>query len=278
VKLHAYVLAGDPAWAARSLRSYYDLVDKIVVAYDQDERSWSGEHLSVRAALHVLHEADPEHKIELLPGRFSDPSRGVLEVETEHRQAALDAASDGCDWVLQLDTDEILLSPDTFMRQLVMADARQAAALDYPLRDFYQYLGGHRYLERSSRFWGNRSAYPGPLAVRSASKLKHCRQVADGLYRVDLSWHNTDPWHPADARVHAVISPHQAVAHMSWVRTDVQMAEKLRTSGYAAVKNWPREIRAWKWRREHPLLTVAATPLSPHYSRFRIATLPFTPD
>lgn len=109
MRLHAYVLAGDPAWATESLTSYYPLVDRVVVSFDRGHLSWSGRPMPVEAAIANLRLADPDGKIVLAPGNYSDPSRPFLDSETDQRQAALDAASEGADWVLQLDTDEIAL-------------------------------------------------------------------------------------------------------------------------------------------------------------------------
>lgn len=274
VRLNAYVLAGDPAWARESLQSYYHLVSRVVVAFDQDHRSWAGHALSVEESVRELCSADPEGKIVLLPGRFSDPDRFVLAVETEHRQAALNAASEGCDWVLQLDADEILLDPDSLVRHIEMADADGYDALDYPLRDFYQSLGRGRFLEHSGRWWTMRANYPGPVAVRADTKLDHCRQAKIPVFRVDLAERNTDPFHPPSAPVHAVIRPREAVAHMSWVRTMDEMKLKAMTSGYSSSRNWPRELASWRWRQRHPLATILTTPLRRNNLEwFRISSL-----
>lgn len=275
MRLHAYVLAGDPAWIPESIGSYYGLVDAIVVSYDARHLSWSGSPLSVSASLRRLEQVDVEGKIRLLPGHHSDPGRHVLEVETEQRQAAVDAASEGCDWVVQLDTDEILLDPGTFLRCIRAAEESGARALDFPMRDFYQHVGGTRFLEHSTRFWRDRAGYPGPAAVQAGITLNHCRQTAESAYRVDFRRRNTDPWHPKDARVHRVISRHEGIAHLSWVRTVEQMREKSSTSGYAAAYDWDHEIDAWERRAAHPWRTVAATPFRRgERERLRIARLP----
>src|SRR4051794_34106735 len=112
MRIHAYVLAGDPAWISESVLSYYPLVDRIVVSYDAKGRSWAGHRLLVDDSLRSLKSVDVSGKMVFLPGNHTDPERFSLEMETEQRQGALDAASEGADWVLQLDTDEILLSSD----------------------------------------------------------------------------------------------------------------------------------------------------------------------
>lgn len=256
LRINAYVLAGDPAWARESLESYYHLVNRVIVAFDRNHRSWAGHPLHVEQSLLALLSADPDRKVVLLPGDFSDPERHVLTVETEHRQAALDAASEGSDWVIQLDTDEVLLNADAFLRHLEEADAAGCDALDFPLRDFYQSIGRGRFLEHSGRWWTARAHYPGPVAVRSGTRLAHCRQARVPLFRVDLAPRNTDPWHPSDVPVHSVISSSDAIAHMSWVRTGEEMRMKARTSGYASSRNWSRDLSRWSWRQRHPLATV----------------------
>lgn len=279
MRINAYLLAGDPAWAAHSLQSYYAIADRIFVSFDATKRSWAGLPLRVDDAIEALRSEDHDGKLVLLPGDHTDPGRPNLELETEQRQHALDAASEGSDWVLQLDTDEIMQDPQTFVGLLCEADDHAAEALFYPLRDFYQVIGPGRYLEHCGRWWTTQSAYPGPLAVKSGTRLRHCRQADVPGYRADVSWHNTDPWHPSNTTVHRVIAPNQAVAHMSWVRTDDEMAAKTSTYGHATAYDWSLELARWRWRRQHPLLTMASAPFRRDpLGRFRIARLGVTRD
>ena len=73
MRLHAYVLAGDPAWIRQGIGSFYGLVDRIVVSYDADGLSWSGHPLSTEESLDRIAAADPDGKVVLHPGRFSNP-------------------------------------------------------------------------------------------------------------------------------------------------------------------------------------------------------------
>lgn len=260
MRVSAYVLAGDPAWCAESVASYYDRVDRIVVSYDENNRSWSGGTLEVPRALDALREVDRHQKMVMLAGDFSDPTRPALEMDTRQRQVALEAAGEGSDWVVQLDTDEVLADPDAFFDALTAADARGCDALDFPARWLYQRTSAGDYLERSGRFWTARAGYPGPVAVRAGATLVHCRQTPAPAYRVDFSHRNTDPSHPRDARVDAVVRPDQAVIHLSWVRTDSQMRRKSVVSGHAGDPRWPAAVARWERAREHPWLTVLGTP------------------
>ena len=253
MRIHAYVLAGDPAWISESVSSYYPLVDRIVVSYDATGRSWAGHRLLVDDSLRALKSVDVSGKMVFLPGNHADPERPSLEMDTEQRQGALDAASEGADWVLQLDTDEILLSPDVFTQHLEEAAHRAASGLDYPMRTFYQRAGPDRFLEHCRRFWGDQASFPGPAAVLAGTVLVHCRQVAGGLYRVDFRPWNTDPAHPRQAPVHAVIGREAAIAHLSWVRPREEMIRKTRTSGHAKTDDLVSELPRWELERATPI-------------------------
>ncbi|WP_353808028.1 hypothetical protein [Agromyces sp. SYSU T00194] len=276
MRLHAYVLAGDPAWVAQSIGSYYDVVERIVVSYDADGRAWGGAPLSVEEALGRMRAADPDGKLVFRPGDHSDASREVMAVETEHRQAALDAASEGADWVLQLDTDEIVPSVGVLLDHLAEADRRAAEALAFPMRNFHARTADGAFLEHCGRFWTAQAGFPGPVAVRAGTRLTLARQAADTpVHRVDMSPRNTDPAHPFGTPVHAVIPPRDAIIHMSWVRTERQMAEKRITSGYAGERDWDRDLRRWRRRAAHPRRTMLAAPFARNpFGRFRVTRLP----
>jgi hypothetical protein len=276
VRLNAYVLAGDPAWVPESLGSYYGLVDSIVVSYDRSGRSWSGAPLSIDESLRRIAAFDVDRKTVLLPGDHADVSRNPVRVETTQRQAALDAAAEGADWVLQLDTDEIVAAPQVFSGCIVRADEGGADALAYPARTFYARSRSGLFLEQCGRFWTPQAGYPGPVAVRAGTTLSVARQTASApLFRVDMAAWNTDPAHPRETPVHAIVAPEHAILHMSWVRNDAQMREKSVVSGYATTQDWERELPLWRRRSAHPRLTALGAPFARNpFRRFRTARLP----
>ncbi|PFG32365.1 hypothetical protein [Sanguibacter antarcticus] len=270
MKINAYVLAGDPAWTAESVGSYYSFVDRLVVSYDEENLSWSGHELEVPEALRRLTACDPQHKIVPLPGRYSAPDRFALDMETEQRQRALDAASEGADWVVQLDTDEVLASPGRFLACLERAEAEGFDAVHFPSRWWYQRAGAgsDRVLERRRRFGGARAEYPGAIAVRAGTRLRHCRQTDVPHFRVDFAATSTDPAHPADAVVHDVVTPDEGIIHLSWLRSAEQMERKRVVSGHAGRVDLGEEIRRWRAAYRHPRLTVALGSVHRHPDRW----------
>lgn len=274
MRLHAYVMAADPAFLAASVLSYYGVVDRIVVSYDEDGRSWAGHEIPVDLCRSILRELDADGRCVFSPGRFVRPDLHPMEAETAQRQAALDEASSGADWVLQLDTDEVIPDVDAFVGTIASAEAAGAGGLEYPARWLYSRTAAGRFLERSGRFGGITASYPGALAVRAGARLTRARQPASPLFRVDVRPWNTDPSHPRDALVHRVVDPGQAVLHYSWVRTADTMRRKLGWSGHAPDTDGAREYRRWEWRKRHPIATAAISPLRGAGERFRISALP----
>jgi hypothetical protein len=260
LRIGAYVLLADPAFLAQSLRSYYPLVDRIVVLYDEAGLSWSKRPLEIDPLLAVIDEIDVEHKVVRSPGDFHSADDQLLTMETAERNAGIAALGHEVDWILQIDTDEVLGNRQRFVESLVRADRAGMDALDYPARWLYGHVGGDHYLERCRRLWGIAAGYPGPVAVRAGTTLTLARQCEVPTWRVDFRARNTDPAHSRDARVDEQVRPEDAIWHFSWVRSEAEMRSKSLTSGHAHEIDWHREIDRWLSRCRHPHLTTLFTP------------------
>jgi hypothetical protein len=256
LRLGAYLMIADVKWIAPCIRALYGLVDQIIISYDERSRGYSGDQIDFAFNLALIRALDPDGKAIFLPGRFFREECDPMENETNQRRISLEAASVKVDWVIQLDTDEILLDPAEFVRQLHAAHTAGREGLEYPARWLYADIGAGRYLERSRRFGGIAASYPGPVAVRVGAKLRHSRQGSESLWRVDFRSKNTDPWHDSETPVDAVITPDQAIAHFSWVRSREDMRAKARSSAHANHLEWDRLITRWLSYQRHPLPTM----------------------
>lgn len=260
-RVSAYVMLADPSYLSESVRAYYPHVDRIVLSYDRAHTSWTGTRLPVEQCLEIVRRLDVDRKCVAAPGDFARLDHPPLENDTFQRQSALDAASEGSDWVVQLDTDEVMVDDAAFFASLGSADEAGAAGLDFPARWLYSRVGAGLYLEQVAPGWRLAASFPGPLAVRAGTRLRHARQADVTLYRVDIAARNTDPWHPRSARVDEVVRPDQAVVHFSWVRQPDVIRRKFGWSGHAEQMKPPAVYRAWERRTRHPWLTVATSPL-----------------
>jgi len=276
--LTAYILVADPAWIEASVMSYYDAVDRIVVSHDRASRGWTGAPVDVAACLARLRRIDAAGKMTFAAGDYARDGFPAMESETRQRSAALvEAASGGADWVLQLDTDELLLCPATLRDALARADAAGRRALDFPARWAYQSAGGGRLLEACDRAWRPVATYPGPVAVKPGVALRCARQCDAEPFRVDFRPTNTDPARPTSARVDWVVPPDRGIVHLSWVRAEADLRHKFATWGHAHDRDWSAELGRWSRARRRPLLTSLLAPVRRRrglHSRLRVARLP----
>jgi hypothetical protein len=275
MRLSAYVMLSDPAFIEASILSYYDIVDRIFLSYDVDGIGWGGRPVAVDECLKKARRIDHSSKMVELPGHFADPTRSPLECDTNQRRIALGRASEGADWVLQLDSDEVLGSKETLLGCLDRAIASGAQALDYPSRWFFTSTK-HGLAERCSRLWRVSAGYPGAIAVQSGTVLSLCRQTTAQMFRVDFRPKNTDRWQ-SGTHVDMVISPKNGVFHFSWVRTPEAMQEKRMISSHSREDFWDDRLAYWTFVQRHPFYVQATVPLRGRENRYRLTPISKTP-
>jgi hypothetical protein len=259
IRLSAYILAADPAWIEASVLSFYGLVDRIVVSYDEDSIGYTGVSVDVEQCLRRLRAIDTAGKCDYCPGHFARAEffQQPMENETHQRRVALKQASAGADWVVQLDTDEVLADPAVFNESLEEASRRGRQALNFPAIWLYSHAGARWYLELGFRGWRRAAGYPGPLAIAAGAVLSQARRIAGApsdYYHVDLSSKATSFAFPNNIRVDRVIRPHQAAYHFSWVRSEAWLRRKLATWSHSTDKNWSCEFTRWTRAMNHPML------------------------
>ncbi len=262
MKIIAYILIADPAWIEDSINSYYSWVSEIIVSFDETGIGWTGKPIPTAECIARIKCIDPENKLRFLPGFFSKPTQHPMLSETQQRQHAIDeACRRGADWILQLDTDEVMGDPATFFKCLEQASDQGFAAMDYPSRLLYRQLGGNRYLEVCTRFWRVSAGYPGPLAIRAGTVLRFARQCDVATFRVDFRKKNTDLFRPRESIVHRVVPADKGVFHFAWIRDEEAMRRKSKWSGHAGDLDWGVLINRWLWAGRHPRLATLLTPV-----------------
>jgi hypothetical protein len=247
VTVHAYLLLGDPEWLGQSVRSYYDHVERIVASYDVDHRGWNGHPMRTRACLDLLADLDVDHKVEYLGGHYADPGAAKYEAETRQRQQALDAAGEGARWVLQLDADEIVPDWATFEAWLHRTEAAGLTAMWYPQRVIQAEVRPGVVLERATRRVRTDAGHPGPLALRSGSRLVHIRH--DDSPRALL------PLPGLRNRI-----PRRSwVLHYAWARSRAALHRKRYTSSHVRDIDWDTLIEQWERANRAPWRAVAGS-------------------
>lgn len=262
--LHAYILAADPTWIEVSVKAYYGSVEKIVVSYDQSGRGWTGARIPVDECLERLKRIDADKKMQFVPGHFSEGVRDPMENDTLQRNTALELASDGARWVLQLDTDEWLPNVARFIDAIHRADALGVPSIEWPMRVLFRRLGEDRVLEVCGADGNDHFEYIAPVAIRSGLKLSHSRRTDAPFLRATVRGDNNSMQlkrfpQPGEVREDLLLAG-EAIVHNSWARTPAEMRRKLASWSHSSLQAWMYyfarwwpSIWFWQWMKDiHP--------------------------
>lgn len=261
MRVTAYILAADPIWLELSVRSYYSVVDEIVVSYDRDKLGWSGVPIPVDECLDRVRAVDVDRKVRLLAGSYYRPGSTPMENDTNQRQHALEAAGERADWVVELDTDEVMPDASYFVERLVEIPPEYGACF-WPMRVMFKQIAATRFLEVATRFRRPFAEYPGPIACRPDVRLTLARRTEAPLWVVAVRRNLWDRIRHRQSPAHQYIDPDKAVLHFSWARSEDEIRRKLRSWSHSHdfdtetyLKNtWLEAETEWRSYRDfHPI-------------------------
>lgn len=246
MRINAYILAADPAWVEASVLSYYHLVNRIIVSYDEDGKGWTGVPIDIRQSLQRIRAIDTEKKMVYRAGHYARPEffGDPLRNDTFQRQAALNDASDGADWVLQFDTDEVVAEPAILAESVRAASGAGADAVHMPFRWIYLRTPSGTFVEACRRFWRADAVFHGPIAVRAGTQLDYSRRIKGTHYHVDYHRRSLSPTTRGQLS-DRIIRPSQAIYHLSWVREEEWLRRKFASWSHAHDRDWHPEVRRW---------------------------------
>jgi len=108
------LLAYDYRYAELALRSYYDIADEILLGIDADRLSWMKLpfHIDMDEVRALVADIDREGKIRIIEGNFHSSDDPMANDVLERTVLAGHAAPGN--WIIQIDSDEILLNGAEF--------------------------------------------------------------------------------------------------------------------------------------------------------------------
>jgi len=107
------LISYDAHFLPKSIKSYYDYVDEIVLGLDKDRISWSGNKFSFNedSLWKELKKIDVDNKINIIEDNFHR-SRVPIENDTHERNYLKSKCEN--DWVFSFDADEVLVNAREF--------------------------------------------------------------------------------------------------------------------------------------------------------------------
>jgi hypothetical protein len=236
LRIKAYILAADPAWIEASVFSYYDIVEDIVVSFDENFMGWTGAPIAVEECLQRLRAIDRDGKMRYCPGPYFRPGFSPMQNDTHQRQCALEQAGNDADWVLQFDTDEVLPHPDALLTVLNYADQQNVSAVEWPIRVLFRRLPGGNYLEVCANNRLDRFEYPGPIAVKPTVRLSDARRTLGPFLRPmvtgDISSLQISRAATENEQRAELLSGLDAIIHNSWARPAESIRSKIASWGH----------------------------------------------
>jgi hypothetical protein len=265
-RLGAYVLAADPTWIRSSLSRYYDDLDLLVISASASNRGWTGRPIAADECVALARAVDRRHIARVSDGEWIDRGSPIA-ADTAQRQAAIAEVGAEVDWILQIDTDEILPDLATLHAVLDEADALGVDAVEWPMRVLYRRLRDGRYLHVVTKSGAPQYEYPGPIAVRAGATVVEARRTAGRFLRPVVRGDATSvqvarPAEPREVR-RELLEPADAILHNSWARSPRAVRSKIASWGHNQglrsqryyYQTWlPTPLRWRSMRDLHPLL------------------------
>lgn len=230
-----------PIWsewqmALGAIKSYYSIVNEILLPVDVDRISWAGKKFDfdLAAFADAVRAIDPEHKCVIVQGDFH--GSGPLENHNHERKLVGSLARQG-NWLLAIDGDERLLEAEKFKDWLDNSDtmARVHAALPNPWTHNLPVVGIMSRMEIVYKIIGDVAL----LAVASDGAPAEMQPMC--------SWRRTLRC-PEDFGEHVicVMSPSTVVHFAYGGRTAEQIRQKLSNQSHACPFDAEAFMRTWE--------------------------------
>jgi len=181
-------LAYDWKYAFSAIRSYYAIADEIILGIDRDRISWSGKPFVFddQALAAFIADVDQAGKIRVIEGNYHGAHWPMANDTGERRELGL-ACRPG-NWVVQIDSDEILLNAGVF--KTFMDGLGQDCCVRGLWLPVYKIVG-NKALVVAGR------AEKTSVATRSPQRYKLSRdtdqaQVDSPLHMLHLTWGRTE--------------------------------------------------------------------------------------
>lgn len=101
-----YLLSYDYQYIFNSLKLVYPYADKIVICYDKDNKTWSGNQFTIpNSIFEKIKEMDSQNKIEFYSETFYIEGEKPLNLDTRQRNMLAQKMENG-GWHIQIDSDE----------------------------------------------------------------------------------------------------------------------------------------------------------------------------
>ncbi|MBK9140854.1 MAG: hypothetical protein IPM23_00040 [Candidatus Melainabacteria bacterium] len=208
------LLAYDTSYFEESVKGYLDLVDEVLIGLDENRQTWTGKFYDLDSSIvEKLLAISP--KVKIVEDQFFIPGLAPMENETRERNVLSSLASD-VDWLLSIDSDEILINPNDLSDYLANASSGFVLGswitVFKELDDAYLVIGK----DKAIHLW--------PTAIATNRSEAY----------INARWTDQRP----------ILSP-ALLLHFSWARTEDELRQKLQNWGHSNDFNVSNFLDMW---------------------------------
>jgi hypothetical protein len=154
-----FLLSYDYELLKKSIPPVYKLADTIFLAVDKDRRTWSGNNFTIDDSFFQwLKQIDVDNKVVVYEDDFYVPELNAIQNDTRERHM-LGLKMGLGNWLVQVDSDEIFIDFEKFVKKLRKYDGYLKNPEKHPIQiagfhvNVYKYLDqGMLYVEKPSKF------------------------------------------------------------------------------------------------------------------------------
>jgi hypothetical protein len=142
-----FLMSYDYELLKKSIPPVYELADTIFLALDHQKRTWSGNHFDVDPSFYEwLEKFDVKKKIVIYEDNFYVPE--ITGIENDTRERYMLALKMGVgNWLVQVDSDEIFIDFEKFVKRLRKYDSYLINPEKHPIQFAGFHINVYKYLD-----------------------------------------------------------------------------------------------------------------------------------
>ena len=142
-----FLLSYDYELLKKSIPPVYKEADTIFLALDQEQRTWKGNTFDIDASFFEwIKSIDTDNKIQIYRDNFYIPELNAIQNDTRERHM-LGLKMGLGNWIVQVDSDEIIIDFEGFVRKLRAYDRYLINPEKHPIQFAGFHINVYKYLE-----------------------------------------------------------------------------------------------------------------------------------
>jgi len=218
------LISYDAEYLPKSIKTYYDYVDEIILGLDEDRISWSGNKFSFDEGklYSELKTLDQDNKISIIESNFHS-SKVALENDNFERNYLKSQCTH--DWIFSFDADEELINAKDFFLRFTPNAEKYYKSVDFSFTWFLPYKefdSCYLMIANDDNSWSNGDTQG--FATYKDNQFTYCR------------WTNNK----------RVLFTPLAIMHWSFCRKEINLNQKLNNFGHSDKSSSDPFFNIWK--------------------------------